>query len=140
LAKSTKVKSKTLATLKLAMETLQSVSATPIENPGRLVTMSPRSFHRQRWNYALRTYHTEIDFYGVNEKDTYISIFNVQTNSFSRAIPGSQAKLYETFKNHPNVKIIWESKLAVNRRLGYGTVGRNKVVVWEYVDGESNKV
>ena len=102
--------------------------------------MSPSSFNRKRWDYALKTYHTEIDFYGVNKNDTYISIFNVQTSSYSEAFPGAQAKLYEVFKNHPNVKIIWESKLAVNRRSGYGTVGRNKVVVWEYVDGESNKV
>lgn len=102
--------------------------------------MSPNSFHRQRWDYALRTYHTEIDFYGVNKNDTYISIFNLQTIAWRQlgGIPGSQAKLYEVFKNHPNVKIIWESKLAVNRRSGYGTVGRNKVVVWEYVDGKSD--
>jgi hypothetical protein len=108
---------------------------------GNLVSVSPNTMYSMLWLPIERKYKTYIKLpYNVNNNDTYISIFNLQTASYydRRAIPGQQQEAYELFVKHPNVKIIWESKLAVNRRPGYGTVPRNKVVVWEYVNQPSN--
>ena len=106
---------------------------------GNLVTVSPGAMYRMQWLDFERNYKTYIELpYNVNNNDTYISIFNLQSVSYGdhHPIKGQQQEAYELFVKHPNVKIIWESKLAVNRRPGYGTVPRNKVVVWEYVNDE----
>lgn len=108
---------------------------------GNLVTISPSAMYGGLWQPTERKYKTYIEFpYNINNNDTYISIFNLQSVSYGdhHPIPGQQQQAYELFVKHPNVKIIWESKLAVNRRPGYGTVPRNKVVVWEYVNQPSN--
>ena len=108
---------------------------------GNLVSVSPGAMYRMLWQPTERNYKTYIQLpYNVNNNDTYISIFNLQTVSYDyhHPIQGQQQEAYELFVKHPNVKIIWESKLAVNRRPGYGTVPRNKVVVWEYENQPSN--
>ena len=108
---------------------------------GNLVSVSPSIMNRQEWDRQRNRYTYSIRFpHGINENDTYISIFNVQTVSYynDAAIEGSQKLYYDLFVKHPNVKIVWESKLAVNRRPGYGKVPRNEVVVWEYVNKPSN--
>ena len=68
----------------------------------------------------------------LNTNNTYITIFNLSSYYYGQEEGGLNGSHYKCLKEDPDIKIIWESEMAVNRRSGHGTKPRNKMVVWEY--------
>ncbi len=107
------------------MEQSQSLSATP----GSI---------RHLPNYVLFDYWAKniVQTDVLNENDTYIYIFNLKKTNWTSGREENNARQIEYYKaliNHPKIKVIWESEMAVNRNDGHGTFPRNKMVVFEYV-------
>ncbi len=89
---------------------------------GKIVSLSvydvvPRQYN---WRTEVRSY--SLNRHCLNTNDTYICIFG-----------GEQDGELEYFENQKDIKIIYRSPKAVNRRPLHGTEPRNTFVVFEYV-------
>lgn len=104
--------------------------------PGKIVVADCISTfdHRGHYNYAINkyTYSTKIHKSRLNTNNTYITVFNLNSYYYGQDGRGLNIEQYKCLKEDPDIKIIWESEMAVNRRLGHGTKPRNKMVVWEF--------
>lgn len=84
-------------------------------NPGKIIQINVYRLHSYNYrdnNCTLMELHPE---------NTYISIFGP-----------SQEQLLKYLLTNKNIKVIWQSPKAINKRPGHGTLGRNTVVVYEY--------
>lgn len=71
------------------------------------------------------TMHTcEVDRMVFKREDTYIIVCT--------ALYGDSDRALSYLKKRKDIKILFESALAVNKRPGHGTKPRNKIVVFEY--------
>lgn len=107
------------------------------EAPGKLIVADCYTVFDTTSIYDYRAhkylYNVKLRKDKLNPNNTYITIFNIfGYNYYDRNIAGTNLKHYEVLKEDPDIKIIWESEMAVNRRGGHGTYPRNKMVVWEY--------
>ena len=104
--------------------------------PGKVVVADSINTFDSRFYYDLNQHKyictTKIHKSRLNTNNTYITIFNLNSHYYGQEQIGSNTEQYKCLKEDPDIKIIWESEMAVNRRSGHGTKPRNKMVVWEF--------
>ncbi len=89
---------------------------------GKIVSLSVYDVIPRQYNWRNNNHSFQFNKNILNTNDTYICIFG-----------GGQDKELEYFESQKDIKIVYKSTKAVNRKPMHGTEPRNTLVVFDYV-------